>query len=71
MEDITCPRHRILSRFADESGRPLCGKCFAEAREHAESEAFEAKVRVLRSMNEPSLTQSSAAWLLTRLGWGE
>ncbi len=67
--DITCPRHRILSRFADEAGRPMCAECFREAVAHAEATALEDKIRTIR--NSPQLTQSSAAWLISRLGWTE
>jgi hypothetical protein len=72
MADIVCPRHAILARFADEAGRPLCKSCFVEAKAVAEAKALEDKITTLRTVtNTPSLTQSSAAWLLTRLGWGE
>ena len=64
-----CDRHNVIGETADDFGWPLCSRCFTEAIEAAESKVLDDRIRTIR--NSPQLTQSSAAWLISRLGWSE
>ena len=68
---MICLRHNALAETTDDHDWPLCSACFQEAKGMAEAKALETKIRTLRADNSPSLTQSSAAWLVSRLGWTE
>lgn len=64
---MICARHHAIALTVDDHDWPLCSRCFQEAKEWAEATALEERIMALRT----PLDQTSAAWLLTRLGWGE